>query len=230
MIRVFLGFDPRETIAFHVASNSIHALSTRPVSIAPLSLSQLRDIFNRPRDPKQSTDFSFTRFLVPFLCGFDGWAMFADCDILILRDIAELWDLRDERYAVQVVMHNHRPVETTKFLGQEQTRFERKNWSSLMLLNNRLCTALTPEYVGSAPGLDLHRFRWLESEELIGALPAAWNHLVDYDAASPASNLALLHYTKGGPWFPDCRTSGYADLWWQELGESLKPLISENIR
>jgi hypothetical protein len=223
MIRVFLGFDPRETVAFQVASHSIHRHSSRPVSVAPLMLSQLAGVFSRPRDPKQSTDFSFTRFLVPYLCGYEGWAIFADCDVLVRDDIARLWDLRDDRYAVQVVKHEHVPAEARKFLGHEQTTYAKKNWSSVMLLNNARCRSLTLEYVHRASGLALHQFAWLGDEALIGALPRRWNHLVDYDPALPLGEVSLFHYTEGGPWFEKYRRCGYADVWREALEESLRP-------
>lgn len=228
LIQVFLGYDARETVAFHVAAHSIHRHSSRPVSVAPLMLSQLARVFTRPRDAKQSTDFAFTRFLVPYLCGYQGWALFADSDILFQRDIAELWDLRDNRYAVQVVQRDHVPRESSKFLGHAQTVYPKKNWSSVMLFNNARCQALTLDYVHQATGLALHRFQWLEDETLVGALPHAWNHLVDYDDEVPAAEVANFHYTNGGPWFADCRQSGYAREWWDELKQTLAPLPAQH--
>ncbi|HYE74860.1 MAG TPA: glycosyltransferase [Blastocatellia bacterium] len=224
MIEVFLGFDSRETIAFQVASHSIQKYSSRPVSITPLMLAQLEGIFSRPRDPRQSTDFSFTRFLVPYLCNYSGWAIFADCDILVLDDIVKLWELRDERYAVQVVKHQHIPVESHKFLGHVQTVYDKKNWSSLMLFNNALCRALTLDYVHQASGLALHQFHWLQDDSLIGSLPHRWNHLVDYDLQLPINEVSLLHFTQGGPWFEQYKDCGYSDVWRQELHEMLAPL------
>lgn len=100
--------------------------SSRPVSITPLMLSQLGDLMWRERNPLQSTEFSFSRFLVPHLCGYRDWAIFADCDMLFLDDVAKLWDLRDDRYAVMCVKHDHKPTEDTKFLGATQTRYEKK--------------------------------------------------------------------------------------------------------
>jgi hypothetical protein len=119
--------------------------------------------------------------------------------------------LRDERYAVQVVKHDHRPRERTKFLGEPQTTYEKKNWSSVMLLNNRRCTRLTPEYVNAATGLELHQFRWLDSEQLIGELPHRWNHLVGYDPVGADAGLA--HFTVGGPYFPEYADCEFADEW-----------------
>jgi hypothetical protein len=213
MIRIFRGYDPREAIAFNVLSHSIQARASEPVSITPLSLSQLGKLMWRERHDLQSTDFSFSRFLTPYLAGFEGWALFMDCDMLVLDDMANLWNLRDEKYAVQCVKHDHVPPEEKKFLGQTQTKYEKKNWSSVMLYNAAKCTALTPEYVNSASGLELHRFHWLGDDELIGALPHRWNHLVDYDPAAPIEDVSNLHFTTGGPYFEDYKDCGYADIW-----------------
>ena len=222
LVRVFIGYDPREAIAFNVLAHSIQRRASRPVAIAPVMLSQLGALMWRERHPLQSTEFSFSRFLVPYLCGYEGWAMFMDCDMLMLDDVARLWDLRDDRYAVMCVHHNHVPEEETKFLGQPQTRFEKKNWSSVMLLNCARCRALTPDYVNSASGLELHRFHWLESEELIGEIPHRWNHLVDYDLAAPVDQISNLHYTTGGPYFEDYEDCGYADLWTAERDDMVR--------
>lgn len=216
MIRMFIGYDPRETAPWNVLAHSIQVRASRPVSITPLMLSQLGDLMWRERNSLQSTDFSFSRFLVPYLCGYQGWAIFTDCDMLFLDDVAKLWDLCDDRYAVMCVKHDHEPKEDTKFLGAKQTRYEKKNWSSVMLYNCAKCTALTPEYVNSASGLELHRFQWLDSEDLIGDIPQRWNHLVDYDPQLPASEISNLHFTTGGPYFKEYRACSYADLWWGE--------------
>lgn len=221
MIRTFIGYDPREAVAYTVFAHSIQVRASRPVAIAPLMLSQLGGLMWRERHPLQSTDFSFSRFLVPHLAGYDGWALFFDCDMLMLDDIARLWDLRDDRYAVQVVKHHHEPEETVKFLGAPQTRYEKKNWSSVMLFNCARCTALTPELVNTATGTDLHQFKWLEDESLIGGLPHRWNHLVDYDPVQPVEEISNLHYTIGGPYFEDYRDCGYAGLWLAERDRML---------
>jgi hypothetical protein len=211
LIRVFIGYDPREAVAFSVLAHSIHAHASEPVSVTPLMVSQLKNALWRERHPLQSSDFSFSRFLTPHLCGYEGWALFMDCDMLVMDDIARLWALRDERYAVQVVKHHHVPKESTKFLGQPQTQYEKKNWSSVVLFNNPRCRALTPEYVNTASGLDLHRFRWLEDEDLIGEIPHRWNHLVGYDP--PQEGVANAHFTIGGPYFRQWRDCEYADGW-----------------
>ncbi|MCC7080730.1 MAG: glycosyltransferase [Burkholderiales bacterium] len=219
MIRIFIGFDPRETVAFHVLCHSIHARASRPVEVAPLALSQLAGVLTRERDPLQSTDFSFSRFLTPYLSGFSGWSIFMDCDMLVLDDIARLYEMRDDRYAVMVVKHQHRPREQIKFLDQPQSKYEKKNWSSVMLFNNSRCRALTPEFVNSASGLQLHQFKWLDDEALIGELPHRWNHLVGYDA--PAPGMSLVHYTLGGPYFDEYRDCEYAREWFLERDRML---------
>jgi hypothetical protein len=219
MIKLFIGFDPRETVAYHVLSQSILARASQPVAITPICLAHLRQVFTRARDPLQSTDFSFSRFLTPYLCDYQGWAIFMDCDMLVRDDIARLWALRDDRYAVQVVKHNHVPKEDTKFLGALQTKYQKKNWSSVMLLNNARCHALTPDYVSHANGLDLHQFKWLGDDSLIGEIPHSWNHLVGHDA--PSAEASLVHYTTGGPYFRQWRDCEHADAWFAERDQML---------
>lgn len=219
MINVFIGYDPREAVAFSVLSYSIHARASQPVRVTPLMLSQLKGLYTRERHPLQSTDFSFTRFLVPHLSGYTGWSLFMDCDMLVLDDITKLWEQRDDRYAVQVVKHNHVPKEDIKFLGAKQTKYEKKNWSSVILFNNAKCRTLTPEYVNTATGLELHQFKWLGNDNLIGELPHRWNHLVGYDAPSP--DASLVHYTIGGPYFEEYKNCEYAEAWRQELAHVL---------
>lgn len=214
MIPVFIGYDSRETVAYNVLAHSIQARASQPVAIAPLMLSQLKGVFHRERHPLQSTDFSFSRFLTPWLSGFAGWSVFMDCDMLMLADIAELWALRDDRYAVMVVKHDHVPKEERKFLNEPQSKYEKKNWSSVMLFNNARCRALTPEYVNTASGLDLHQFKWLGNDDLIGALPDRWNHLVGYNP--PRRDAALVHYTLGGPYFEQYRDCEYSKEWFAE--------------
>ena len=220
MISVFIGFDARETVAWHVLCHSILARSSLPVCFVPLALDNLKGVFHRERNPLQSTDFSFTRFLTPYLSGYEGWSLFMDCDMLMRRDIAELWALRDDRYAVMCVQHDHRPAETTKFLDQPQSAYGKKNWSSVMLFNNAKCRALTPDFVNSASGLELHQFKWLEGDHLIGALPHGWNHLVGYDA--PDADAANVHFTLGGPYFDEYAGCEHAPDWFEERAATLR--------
>ena len=221
MIRIFIGYDPREAVAYHTLTHSILSRATAPVSITPLALGPLNNLMYRERHPLQSTDFSFSRFLTPYLCDYKGWALFMDCDMLVLDDMKNLWNLIDDKYSVMSVKHNHNPHEDVKFLGATQTRYEKKNWSSVMLFNCEKCTALTPDYVNTASGLDLHRFNWLENDECIGEIPHKWNHLVDYYDAVPVDQISNLHYTIGGPYFEDFKNCGYAKEWLDEYDKMI---------
>jgi lipopolysaccharide biosynthesis glycosyltransferase len=183
-------------------------------------LEQLKQTFTRGRHALQSTDFSFSRFLTPYLSQYCGWSIFMDCDMLMLDDVAKLSALRDERYAVMVVKHDHVPKEATKFLDQPQSAYQKKNWSSVMLFNNAQCRALTPDYVNTASGLELHQFKWLANDGLIGPLPARWNHLVGYDEPDP--HAALVHFTLGGPYFDEFRDCEYAQAWRDEMQAMLR--------
>lgn len=212
--RVFIGYDARETVAYHVASHSILKHSSVPISITPLVRSQLP--VDPERDAKASTDFADTRFLVPWLCGFEGWAVFIDCDELFTVDPMILWNMRDDRYSVMVRKHNHNPENERKFLNQPQRRYEKKNWSSLMLFNCAKCRELTPEYVRTTPGLDLHQFKWTD-ERLIGELPRGWNFLVNHDYFEGVP--PLIHWTDGTPCFHEYQYAPYSELWWQTYKE-----------
>ena len=158
MIRIFIGFDNLAVSLYNVAQHSINMRSSQPVSFTPINLRHLMQFHTRTKTSVQSTEFSISRFLTPYLAGFEGWAIFMDNDVLCLDDIAKLWSLKDEKYAVMCVKHEHIVQEGTKFLGQNQLPYPKKNWSSVMLMNCGKCGALTPEYVNTASGLDLHRF------------------------------------------------------------------------
>jgi lipopolysaccharide biosynthesis glycosyltransferase len=210
-VRIFVGFDSKEVVAYHVLAQSIIEKSSIPVEFSPIVLSNLSGIFTRERNALQSTEFSFSRFLTPYLSGYQGWSIFMDCDMLMRTDIAELWALRDDRYAAMCVKHDYQPKIETKFLGQTQTKYEKKNWSSFILFNNDKCRALTPDYVNTATGLQLHQFKWLENDDLIGELPVTWNYLVnEYDYREDAKN---VHFTDGGPYFEEYKNDDYAEEW-----------------
>ena len=215
MLQVYIGYDPRESVAFYTLAHSIFARSSIPLSIAPLMRRHLGHLYTRSRGPTESTEFSLTRFLVPALAGYRGWSIYMDCDMLCRADIAELAVLIDKNAdkAVLVCQHDYVPKTERKFLNQVQTQYTRKNWSSLMLFNNERCRALTADYVNSASGLELHRFKWLD-DALIGELPTEWNWLVTEYDYNPAAK--LVHYTLGGPWFDAYRGCEYADEWFAE--------------
>lgn len=206
-MKIFIGFDPNETVAYHVLANSIIRQSSIPVSITPLMLKQLP--MTRPRDLKQSTEFSFSRFLVPYLCNYEGRAVFMDCDMLFRMDIADLWkQSSDKDAAVSVVQHNYQPKTDTKFLDQKQSRYEKKNWSSLMLFNNNKCRSLTKEVVNNESGMYLHQFEWTDD---IGNLSVSYNHLVGEYAPNPDAK--IVHFTLGTPCFKKYENCEFAREW-----------------
>jgi lipopolysaccharide biosynthesis glycosyltransferase len=218
VIRVAIGVDYREEAGYHVACHSIMRRSSKPLCFIPIALNNLGGLMWRERNNLQSTEFSFSRFLAPYLCNFEGWVIFMDSDVVVIDDIAKLWALRDDRYAVMCVKHDHNPSGDIKFLGAAQTKYEKKNWSSVMLMNCAKCRALTPEYVNTASGLELHRFQWLANDDLIGEIPKEWNHLVTYSQGELADQ-SLLHYTEGGPYFSDYKNTKWADVWHNEHQE-----------
>ena len=220
MLQVFIGYDPRETVAFYTLAHSILRRSSIPVSITAVMKSQLKDVYTRPRGPTESTEFALTRVLVPALSRYEGWSLFMDCDMLCRADIAELAreTERQTDKAVLVCKHDYVPKAGRKFLNQVQTTYPRKNWSSVMLFNNSRCRALTRDYVNSASGLELHRFQWTD-DAAIGALDLEWNWLVSEYDYNPKARIA--HFTLGGPWFAEYRDCDYSEEWRAEL-ESLR--------
>lgn len=207
-IKFFIGYDEAEIVAYHALVQSIIKHCSVPFSVEPL----IRGNLPVPpcRDKKASTDFADTRFLVPWLCNYEGWAIFIDCDELFTFDPKKLWELREDRYAVMVRQHDYTPASETKFLNQKQYKYSRKNWSSLILFNCEKCRILTPAFVGITPGIDLHQFKWTQD---IGALPEGWNHLVgeqEWDQDYPPM---LIHYTNGGPYFYNYKDCDFAEEW-----------------
>jgi len=178
----------------------------------------LGGLFLRDRNALQSTEFSFTRFLTPYLSDYAGWSLFVDCDILFRDDVAKLFAMKDERAAVMVCKHDYTPSSGIKFLNHVQTVYEKKNWSSVMLFNNERCRSLTPDFVNTASGLELHQFKWLSSDDEIGALPLEWNWLVGeypYNADAKA-----VHFTVGGPYFTEFGDCDYSSEWRSYLEQS----------
>jgi hypothetical protein len=221
-LNIFIGYDSREPVAFHVLSHSILSRASRPVQITALGLNHIRKIYTRERGATEATEFSMTRFLVPFLSGYVGYAMFMDCDMLCQVDICELSALIDEKAAVSCCHHDYIPKSALKMDGQVQTSYPMKNWSSLMVFDNARCRSLSPEYVNKASGLELHRFMW--NEGLLGEIPIEWNWLVDEYEPNP--NAKILHYTLGGPWFEQTKDCDHADLWLAEYAASGLNLIA----
>jgi hypothetical protein len=217
--RVFVGWDSREPEAYQVCAHSILRHASIPVLVTPIKQEALREagLYWRERDPLASTEFTYTRFLTPLLAGFTGQALFCDCDFLWTGDIAELAALIDPAIAVSCVQHDHRPPEETKMEGAVQTRYPRKNWSSLMAFNcdHPSVRALTADVVNTQSGAFLHRMQWARDEE-IGALPETWNWLEGWCKAGPGEVPKVIHYTRGGPWFAQWRDVEFAELWREE--------------
>lgn len=213
MIPIFIGFDPREAIAYHVCANSIIRHASQPVAFIPLALNNLHDYTEIHTDG--SNQFIYSRFLLPHLMDYHGWAIFMDGDMLIRADVAELWSLRDESKAVMCVHHNYKTRAADKYLGAKNVDYPRKNWSSVVLWNcahpaNKI---VTPAFVEQSTGAQLHRFTWL-SDNLIGELPKAWNWLPDEFGAN--ADAKLLHWTLGTPCFHEYAIAPMAEEWHRE--------------
>lgn len=222
---IWLGWDPREQDAFHVAVRSIqaHLSDAIPIFAVALEPLQRKGVYQRPTtrkngqlwdvisDAPMSTAFSISRFLVPFLAE-QGSALFMDCDVLLRVDVAELFDLIDFSKAVQVVKHDYTPMESVKMDNQSQTTYQKKNWSSVCLwnLDHPANKALTVEKVNTWSGRALHQFKWLEEHE-IGELPCEWNHLVGVNAPDPYAKLA--HFTLGVPSMDGYERCEHSDEW-----------------
>lgn len=238
-LSIYIGYDAREHEAYEVACGSITRRASVPVLITPLYLPHLGHLLTRTiergrdgslwcpiSEAPMSTEFAISRFCVPFIQQ-KGWALFTDCDVLCLADIAELFALADERYAVMVVKHQYQPTEATKMDGQVQTTYQRKNWSSVVLWNCEHIAhrRLTRDRLNNWPGRDLHAFRWLDDDE-IGELPGEWNYLVGVSRLTRAPS--LLHFTLGGPWLPNW-AGGPLDRSWlaerDKLQRQLQPVV-----
>jgi lipopolysaccharide biosynthesis glycosyltransferase len=213
LITIFIGYDTRETVAFHVCANSIIRHATKPVSIVPLALNLLNDYSETHIDGSNS--FTYSRFLVPHLMNYQGHAVYLDGDMIVLEDISNLYMLASQSYAVQVVKHNYISTHTTKYLGAKNENYPRKNWSSVIVWNCAHATnrQLTPKYIEKHTGAHLHRFSWLQETE-IGELPIEWNWLPDELGVNTQAK--LLHYTLGMPCFDEFSKVPQADLWQQE--------------
>ena len=222
-MKVFVGYDTREDIAYQVCRHSIETKS-KLADVRPLKQQELRDAgwYTRPIDKLASTEFTFTRFLIPELTNFEGWALFMDCDMILTTDIKELFDQADDQYAVMCVKHDYTPKAGIKMDGQKQTIYPRKNWSSVMLFNcgHPSNAVLTQDLVNDLEinGAYLHRFSWLKDKE-IGELDHTWNYLVGVYNDIDKPN--LIHYTEGGPWFENYRNCEFSDLWKQELADMM---------
>lgn len=211
MINLYVGYDEREAIAYHVFCHSVIKNTSIPVKITPLVLSQLKEFNETHQD--RSNDFVYSRFLTPYLNEFDGWAIFADGDMICQADLKELIGMADPNKALMVVKHDYQTKASIKYLGNINENYPRKNWSSVILWN---CShpkhkILTPEFVSNQTGKFLHRFSWLDDND-IGELPVEWNWLAcEYEKNTDAK---LIHYTLGTPCFKDFRDTDMAEIWY----------------
>ncbi|NDB64527.1 MAG: glycosyltransferase [Euryarchaeota archaeon] len=214
-IPVFIGYDPREAIAFHTCVNSIIRHATQPVSIRPLALNLLSGY--RETHTDGSNHFIYSRFLVPYMTGFTGRAIFIDGDMIVKADIAQLWQLADTLgdFDVAVVKHDYKTKMPIKYLGAKNEDYPRKNWSSVMLFNCMAdaCRKLLPEYIQNTTGAHLHRFHWT-SDDRVAELPREWNWLAEEYDDNPQAK--LVHYTLGTPCFHEFADTGMANDWHQE--------------
>jgi len=215
-LRVFIGWDSREPIAFDVAKHSLLKQASIPVEIVPIKLNTLveQGLYTREIDPLASTEFTYSRFFTPYLAGYEGWALFCDCDFLFFSDAAELLTYRDPSKAVVCAQHDYQPKDTVKMDGKVQTAYPRKNWSSFMLFNceHPSTRKLTPELINRESGAYLHRMQWAADEE-IGTLPIEWNWLEGWNEKPATGYPKAVHFTSGGPWFKDWQDVDYGDEW-----------------
>lgn len=225
-INAYIGFDPRWPMAFAVTIRSLFEKSSIAFPIHPILLPQLQglNIYDRPMhvrdgqlfdnisDAPMATEFAISRFFIPHLSGYKGWSLFCDSDFLFRTDVAELFALADDKYAVMCVKHEYEPLEDTKMDGQLQTLYKRKNWSSLMLINNAhpKNKVLEPQLLNKLPGRDLHAFNWLEDDE-IGELSPRWNWLEGH--SDKALDPHAVHFTRGTPDIKGYENAPFADEW-----------------
>ena len=209
-VKIYIGFDQRESIAYHAFVQSLIDHASIPLDITPLAVKTLKGYEEKHKD--KSNDFVYSRFLTPFLNDFKGWAIFVDGDMICQTDIKELLDLRDGSKALQVVKHDYKTKANQKYLGNINQDYPRKNWSSVILWNceHPKHKILTPDFIAKESGKYLHRFSWLEDNE-IGELPKEWNWLVTEYPNNEQAN--IIHYTLGTPCFKDYRNKEMADIW-----------------
>ena len=209
-VKIYIGFDQRESVAYHTFVQSLIDHASIPLDITPLAMRTLKGYEEKHED--KSNDFVYSRFLTPFLNDFKGWAIFADGDMICQKDIKELLDLKDSSKALQVVKHDYKTKANQKYLGNINQDYPRKNWSSVILWNceHPKHKILTPDFIANQTGKYLHRFSWLEDQE-IGELPQEWNWLATEYPNNEQAN--IIHYTLGTTCFKDYRKTEMADIW-----------------
>ena len=211
-LKIFIGFDEKEAVVFHTCVQSIIEKCKVPVSIHPLNLQMFQNYKETHSDG--SNNFIYSRFLVPYLNNFQGKALFLDGDMIVNDDLNNLFDQFDEKYAVQVIKHDYKTKFPVKYLGHKNEDYPKKNWSSVILFNceHKKNSILTPEFIDRSSGSYLHRFRWLNEND-VGEIPGGWNHLVLEYEEKPKAN--ILHYTVGAPCFEEFNQGAEADIWYK---------------
>lgn len=185
MLKVFLGYDPRQPIAFQVCAHSVWERASEPIEITRL------DLRNLLITKRGLTEFTYSRFLVPYLCGYVGWALFLDSDILVRGDVTELPKGDAALY----------------FVLDEARRFE---WPSVMWMNCAKLRCLTTELIERDKMYDM---AWIHEHGIeTGRLSKDWNHLVGYDAPNPDAK--IVHFTKGIPVWPETKDCEFSKEWW----------------
>jgi len=212
-IPVFVGYDPREAVAYHVCANSIIRTASSPVAIIPIALNLFQDYQETHTDG--SNQFIYSRFLVPYLMNFHGRAIFIDGDMIVRSDIVELYESLEIGMDVAVVKHDYQTRMTEKYLGSKNENYPRKNWSSVIVWDCQTYPnkQLTPEFVQKQPGSFLHRFSWIDNDR-IQSLDPVWNWLPDEFGPNPDAK--LLHYTLGTPCFHEFADTPQAEEWHRE--------------
>lgn len=215
-LRIFIGWDSRFPAPGQVLAYTLRKHASGPLDIRFLDYRHLRDCYNfeREHDPLATTEFTYSRFLVPYLCGYEGTALFLDNDMACFADIYEIAQYLSREQSLAVVQHEHNPTATTKMYGVQQTSYPRKNWSSLMLMNCDKLGLWTRRTVETASGAYLHRFEDIP-DYLIGSIPKVWNSLDAMD-----EHTKIIHWTSGGPWFEQCRDCPHADVWKELFAEA----------
>lgn len=218
-LKIFVGWDSREALAYDVCRHSILRRSSIEVEVIPLKQQELRDqgIYTRPVDKLSSTEFTFTRFFCPYLSAFSGPCIFCDSDFLWLCDAKEVLELFDPKYAVQVVKHQYEPKETIKGTGSQYV-YPKKNWSSMILWNTEHASnmVLTPQFLNQASPRTLHQFKWLKETE-IGAISHKMNWLEGWYNTPRDGYPKIIHYTRGNVYFKGFQDVDFADLWKDEF-------------
>ena len=229
-LNIYIGYDSKEDIAYRVCKYSILKRSKANIKVTSLKLYELvtNKLYSRAIDPLASTEFTYSRFLVPALNKYKGWAIFCDCDFIFFEDVSKILENLDNSKAVYCVQHDYTPKEKHKMDGQKQTIYPRKNWSSFILFN---CShpsnkKLSIDLVNSETGSFLHQFKWLKDSE-IGSLDERWNWLEGWTSNHNNKKPFAVHYTRGGPWFDEWQDVEFAKEWISERNEYLKNKFSE---